>query len=742
MRRRYRSHKHNNSDFCVWKDQNPDENEVFIHKLLCKYLIAIVGRINITDSNFLEIFITLLGEQVLKLAEDFEEVLRPDMQLLFQEEMREAGDDLEGIADIFAKGISSSSPAGKRKFLKMVKNVLAVREEQLSSTKTSQLEENIKVLSGLLGLSQPEIRLLSFLVVTTFSTEAETYFIMHLRCHQFSRRNILAAILGLTRGQVEGLFQGRLAQLELFDHDRHIFDLSENYRKIFESPDAKCVPGSFFKKAESSPITLDAYPIEKQELEYLEKIMKNNHESPNHILFYGPPGTGKTSFARRLASETTAISYEILHTEENCSKKRRVGISACSNMLKNNDNAVIIVDEADNVLNTVNSWFDHGEVQDKGWLNSLMEEDGPTFLWIVNRISGIEPSVLRRFAFSIQFKEFGVRERISVINSVLDKQGGNGRLSKEQIKKLAADHRVNAGPIDTAVNKAMEIGASDKDAFYKAVSISLGAHECLLDRGTKSMLAPSMEKTYDISGLNIDGDFSLLMRQLQTWAKEASRERSRFGLRLMFYGPPGTGKSESAKYIANLLELELHLRTASDIISPYIGETEQNIRKVFENAIREEAILVFDEADTFLFPRGKAQRSWEISFTNEFLTQMERFSGILICTTNRFSDMDEASVRRFTHKLHFGYLKPEANLIFYKRILSPLCSGKVTQQLGKQIQGIQNLAPGDFASVKSRYGFLPKTQVRHQELTNALKEESSIKMAHAGKTIIGFNKRQ
>ncbi len=78
----------------------------------------------------------------------------------------------------------------------------------------------------------------------------------------------------------------------------------------------------------------------------------------------------------------------------------------------------------------------------------------------------------------------------------------------------------------------------------------------------------------------------------------------------------------------------------------WVGEGEKNIKRAFAEAESEEAILIIDEADSLLFNRDRAVRSWEISFTNEFLTRMERFRGILICTTNRVEDLDSASLRR------------------------------------------------------------------------------------------------
>ncbi len=63
---------------------------------------------------------------------------------------------------------------------------------------------------------------------------------------------------------------------------------------------------------------------------------------------------------------------------------RRSAIIACLNMTNQGDGSLVIVDEADNVLNTRNSWFNRGETQDKGWLNQILEEQGARVIWITN----------------------------------------------------------------------------------------------------------------------------------------------------------------------------------------------------------------------------------------------------------------------------------------------------------------------------------------------------------------------
>lgn len=85
-------------------------------------------------------------------------------------------------------------------------------------------------------------------------------------------------------------------------------------------------------------------------------------------------------------------------------------------------------------------------------------------------------------------------------------------------------------------------------------------------------------------------------------------------MNLLLYGPPGTGKSEFACFIANELDCELICRSYSDIQSPYVGMRERNLKAAFEEAESENAVLVIDEVDSFLFSRDSAHRSWEMSF--------------------------------------------------------------------------------------------------------------------------------
>ena len=139
--------------------------------------------------------------------------------------------------------------------------------------------------------------------------------------------------------------------------------------------------------------------------------------------------------------------------------------------------------------------------------------------------------------------------------------------------------------------------------------------------------------------------------------RRAGRRRSHAQARLCFYGPPGTGKTAFGHWLAQELGKTLMVKRVSDLVSPYVGTTEQNLAQAFDRAQQEDAVLLLDEVDSFLQDRRKARQSWEVTAVNEMLTQMESYRGLFIASTNLMSDLDEASLRRFDLKVHFGYLK-------------------------------------------------------------------------------------
>ena len=134
--------------------------------------------------------------------------------------------------------------------------------------------------------------------------------------------------------------------------------------------------------------------------------------------------------------------------------------------------------------------------------------------------------------------------------------------------------------------------------------------------------------------------------------------RAAWGSVLCLEGPPGTGKSAFTRYLAERLGLEVLQKRASDLLSPWVGETEQQIAAAFAEARDAQAFLIFDEADSLLGDRRSAHRSWEVSQVNEMLTWMESHPLPFACTTNFGEHLDPATLRRFVFKVRLDYLAP------------------------------------------------------------------------------------
>lgn len=181
-----------------------------------------------------------------------------------------------------------------------------------------------------------------------------------------------------------------------------------------------------------------------------------------------------------------------------------------------------------------------------------------------------------------------------------------------------------------------------------------------------------------------------------------------------------------ARYLANELGIEVVFKRASDLISAYVGETEQNIAEAFAEAKSKKAMLIFDEADTFLQNRNNAVRSWEVAQVNEMLTWMESHEYPFVCTTNLLETLDEASLRRFTFKIKFDFLTKEQVNQAMKHFFN----------IKNSNINIKGLTAGDFATVKKKSDFLNITDIN--ELTKMLQDEVKLKQSKELKNSVGF----
>lgn len=241
--------------------------------------------------------------------------------------------------------------------------------------------------------------------------------------------------------------------------------------------------------------------------------------------------------------------------------------------------------------------------------------------------------------------------------------------------------------------------------------------------------------SYDLSVLNTSIPAQEIVEMVQNAiVNDRKSQGKEKGIRILFYGLSGSGKTNLAHYIAESLGKGIITKNASDILGMLVGESEKNIAKAFEEAKKQKKILLFDEVDSFFRERSYASQGWEITQVNEFLNQMERFEGILICTTNFRNIMDKAMQRRFHIMVEFKALKDEGVESLLGKYFPHF---DFNEEDIRRISRFQSATPGDFGNLSSRLRFMNQEKVTETYITDELcnmQEEKEL-----GKRSIGFS---
>jgi transitional endoplasmic reticulum ATPase len=234
---------------------------------------------------------------------------------------------------------------------------------------------------------------------------------------------------------------------------------------------------------------------------------------------------------------------------------------------------------------------------------------------------------------------------------------------------------------------------------------------------------------YDLRFLNPDCDLEELTKSVKKYGRA----------KICLYGPSGSGKTQFVHYLGQKLQRTVIVKHASDILSPYLGQTEQKIAAMFRQVHAEKEILFLDEADSFLQDRNRAHHAWEITQVNELLVQMEAFNGLFFCATNLFDILDSAVFRRFDLKVKFDYLQHEQAWELFKAFLtkggSPL-SAHDERLWQPTLYSLRFLTPGDFATVLRRLT-LTNAWIRPEVFYEGLKKEIEVK-GNSCKRAMGF----
>jgi transitional endoplasmic reticulum ATPase len=344
-------------------------------------------------------------------------------------------------------------------------------------------------------------------------------------------------------------------------------------------------------------------------------------------------------------------------------------------------------------------------------------------LWLSNAIWQMEPATLRRFRLALEVTVPTQGGRRQIVGKYL----GHLPVSAPWLDRLAEHEELPPAVLEQVAEVAAELTGSTSEGLEDTLQRLLG--QTLSAMGVRASLRkPAVEATpYRVDVLHTDADLAALAAALRHDPRG----------RLCLYGPPGTGKTAFGRYLAQVLDRPLLLKRASDLLSKWLGETEQRIARMFEEAEHDGALLLLDEADSLLRERARAHVSWEVTQVNEILTQLEGFDGLFLCCTNLMEDLDAASLRRFDLKIHFDYLRPgQAWTLFREVVVAHGGRSPSARAWKTRLATLPDITPGDFATVVRRQR-LTAGPLRAATLLNGLAREVWARRRDKGRGI-GF----
>ncbi|HXM58288.1 MAG TPA: ATP-binding protein [Candidatus Dormibacteraeota bacterium] len=188
----------------------------------------------------------------------------------------------------------------------------------------------------------------------------------------------------------------------------------------------------------------------------------------------------------------------------------------------------------------------------------------------------------------------------------------------------------------------------------------------------------------------------------------AARAGRGLGITALFAGPSGTGKTLAAEVIAGQLRLDLHRIDLSQVVSKYIGETEKNLRRVFDAAQEAGGILLFDEADALFGKRSEVRDSHDRYANIEvgyLLQRMESYAGLAILTTNQKEALDAAFLRRLRFVVDFPFPDAALRQEIWRRAFPP---GAPVNRTGLDLERLARLdvAGGSIRNIALQAAFL------------------------------------
>lgn len=420
-----------------------------------------------------------------------------------------------------------------------------------------------------------------------------------------------------------------------------------------------------------------------------------------NILIYGKSAVDKINLAHRLIHEAGQGPYGLLGDIPE--PDRPAAVMVAQRMLaRRSDQPVLVVPTVQAILTRAIPdgfrFFGLGDEEEgaRPLDERILSENPVPTVWITHDPSHLYAETLSRFLFHTEAQKGTRADRQALVDSLIAELPVTERHKSELIKLegLSAQQLLSARML-----AEMTAGKSRKAFARNLLVAAMRSQKALARRGKDEVRIP--ETTYSLDYINAAGRFGpeKVLKAFQHRPKGS----------LCLYGLPGTGKTQFAEHLALELGKRILIKRASEIFDKYLGESEKRIAEIFDQAEEEDAVLLLDEADSFLRDRSRSTHAWEVSTVNELLQHMERFEGVFVCTTNLFAQIDVAALRRFTFKLEFLPLNAEQRWEMFLNEAG-LRDKEIPEELQsayeEQLALMKNLAPGDFATVKRQCNLL------------------------------------
>jgi SpoVK/Ycf46/Vps4 family AAA+-type ATPase len=651
-------------------------------------------------------------------------------------------------------------------------SVLSVTGDWLSQSlkkHSTLVEKNIDALAGLLQLNRAERALLLYGTLARYQRDLRSILVEFKVNNAPEAYAAIADVAGVKASEVgEALRAGsrleRIGMVENLISEHNITDLADLMKVSEKLPPVLMREYSsqselmavFTRPATRSALTAKDFDYVSDDVKLLCALLREavaRKEPGVNILLYGPPGTGKTELARVVAAAAKLELFEVEYADRDgnalSGRDRYRSLQIAQVFLKGTAQSALLFDEVEDVFPPISSEAaqymaraeqvsapSNGSVSGKAWVNQILESNAIPTVWVTNRIEQIDPAFRRRFAYHLELKSPppGAREQLirktlegaPVSDALVARLTERKGLTPAQIRTALRFAQLAAAPAKTTGRRSKTAGAPvDIDALIER---QLKNADHALGRQPDEAKRPSVTQ-YSLDMLNVESRYDVPRIVAALKAKGHGA--------LCFHGAPGTGKTALAEHIAQTLERPLMIRRASDLVSKFVGETEQQMAEMFKEAEAEKAVLLLDEADSFLQDRRGAQRTYEVTEVNEMLQSMERHNGVFICTTNLMDSIDQAALRRFTFKIRFRPLTAEQReRMFVVEALGgdgALLDEAMRQRLAK----LEQLCPGDYAAVKRQIEILGET-LEATEFLAQLESEHRIKPEVRESRAMGF----